>query len=250
MMKTGLIAVAAGLFVSTVAFPAMAQGGAEDIARGFVFEAKPGMATQFEEAIKLHVQWRKQNNDPWTWVWYQVVNGDNIGQYLVRSGNHRWADLDAYDAWQSRVGVSAHIDTTVSPYVESVSSSITQLNSALSRPLEDYGTITLFAVTEFDLRLPNQFIGAIAKYVEALDQGNWGRPYLWQMGANGGTTAAALVIPAENWAGLAPPAKALPEMLAEVYGEQEASDLMQQLASSIRSQTSYTLRVRPDLSLP
>ena len=78
-MKTGLIAVAAGLFVSTVAFPAMAQGGAEDIARGFVFEAKPGMATQFEEAIKLHVQWRKQNNDPWTWVWYQVVNGDNIG---------------------------------------------------------------------------------------------------------------------------------------------------------------------------
>ena len=55
MMKTGLIAVAAGLFVSTVAFPAMAQGGAEDIARGFVFEAKPGMATQFEEAIKLHV---------------------------------------------------------------------------------------------------------------------------------------------------------------------------------------------------
>jgi len=39
-------------------------------------------------------------------------------------------------------------------------------------------------------------------------------------------------------------------VMAEVYGEQEANELMQQFASSIRSRNSYTLRVRRDLSLP
>ena len=109
----------------------------------------------------------------------------------------------------------------------------------------------LFAVTAFDVRLPGQFREAITKIGEGLDRGNWERSYQWLMEAyGGGTTDATLVIPAENWDGLAPPEKPLPVLLAEVYGEQEASDLMQQFATSIRSQTSYILRVRPDLSLP
>ncbi len=107
------------------------------------------------------------------------------------------------------------------------------------------------SVTEFDVRLPGQFREAITKISEGLDRGNWERSYQWLMEAyGGGTTDATLVIPAENWSGLAPPEKPLPVLLAEVYGEQEASDLMQQFATSIRSQTSYILRVRPDLSLP
>ena len=134
--------------------------------------------------------------------------------------------------------------------MESEDSSISQLDEALSRPPDDLSAITLFTVTEFDVRLLGQFREAITKIGEGLDRGNGGRSYLWQMVANGGTTDATLVVPAENWAALAPPAKSLPMVMAEVYGEQEASDLMQQFATSIRSQTSYTLRVRPDLLLP
>ena len=248
-MKTKLTALATTLLLWVVAFPEAAQGQTEDIAQSYVHTVQPEMIAQFEEAVKQHMQWRKQNNDPWEWTWYQVVNG-GLGRYLVRSGNHRWADLDVRDAWEDRVGAVPNFLATVGPFFESEDSSISQLDGALSRPPDDLSAMTLFAVTEFDVRLPGQFREAITKIGEGLDRGNWGRSYLWQMGANGGTTDAALVIPAENWAGLAPPAKALPEMLAEVYGEQEASDLMQQLASSIRSQTSYILRVRPDLSLP
>ena len=251
-MKTKLTALATALLLCVVTLPATAQGQTENIRQAYIHTVPLGMIAQFEEAVKQHVQWRKQNNDPWEWTWYQVVNGDGLGgiRYLVRSGNHRWADLDDRFAWDERVGAGRHFASTVGPYIESEDSSIAQLDDALSRPLDDNSAITLVAVTEFDVRLPGQFREAITKIGEGLDRANWGRSYLWQMGANGGTTDAALVIPAENWAGLAPPAKALPEMLAEVYGEQEASDLMQQLASSIRSQTSYTLRVRPDLSLP
>ena len=249
-MKNKLTAVATTLLLWVVAFPEAAQGQTEDIRQAYIHTVPLGMIAQFVEAVKQHVQWRKQSNDPWEWVWYQVVNGDGLGRYLVRSGNHRWADLDVRYAWEDRVGAGRHFASTVGPYVESEDSSIAQLDDALSRPLDDYSAITLFAVTEFDVRLPGQFREAITKIGEGLDRGNWGRPYLWQMGANGGTIDATLVIPAENWGGLAPPEKPLPVLLAEVYGEQEASDLMQQFATSIRSQTSYTLRVRPDLSLP
>ena len=252
-MKTKLTALATALLLCVVALPAAAQGQTENIRQAYIHTVPLGMIAQFEEAVKQHVQWRKQNNDPWEWTWYQVVNGDGLGgiRYLVRSGNHRWADLDVRYAWEDRVGAGRHFASTVGPYIESEDSSIAQLDDALSRPLDDYSAITLFAVTEFDVRLPGQFREAITRIGEGLDRGNWERSYQWLMEAyGGGTTDATLVIPAENWSGLAPPEKPLPVLLAEVYGEQEASDLMQQFATSIRSQTSYTLRVRPDLLLP
>ena len=252
-MKTKLSALATALLLCVVALPATAQGQTENIRQAYIHTVPLGMIAQFEEAVKQHVQWRKQNNDPWEWTWYQVVNGDGLGgiRYLVRSGNHRWADLDVRYAWEDRVGAGRHFASTVGPYVESEDSSIAQLDDALSRPLDDYSAITLFAVTEFDVRLPGQFREAITRIGEGLDRGNWERSYQWLIETyGGGTTDATLVIPAENWAGLAPPAKPLPMLLAEVYGEQEANELMQQFASSIRSQNSFTLRVRPDLSLP
>ena len=249
-MKTKLIALATMLLLCVVAFPEVAQGQTENIAQGYVHTVQLEMIAQFEEAVKQHVQWRKQNNDPWEWTWYQMVNGDGLGTYLVRSGNHRWADLDVRYAWDDRVGAGRHFASTVGPYIESEDSSIAQLDDALSRPLNDNSAITLVAVTEFDVRLLGQFREAITKIGEGLDRGNWGRSYLWQMVANGGTTDATLVVPAENWAALAPPAKSLPMVMAEVYGEQEANELMQQFSSSIRSRNSYTLKVRRDLSLP
>ena len=89
-----------------------------------------------------------------------------------------------------------------------------------------------------------------AKFREAADKVNWPGRYLFQMGVNGGTTDAVLVVPAENWAGFAPGAKTVADVLVEAYGEEEARAQQQQFATSIRSQTSYTLRIRPDLSLP
>lgn len=249
-MNAKLTTLAAALVVSSVAFPANAEAQTENIAQTYVHTVRPENIAQFEAAVKRHVQWRKQNDDPWDWVWYQFVNGDGLGRYMVRSGNHQWADLDSRFAWEDRVGAGRHFLATVGPYFEAEDSAITQQDAVLSRPLDDYSGITLFAVTQFDVRLPGQFRAAITKIGEGLDRGNWDRPYLWQMTANGGSMDATLVIPAENWDALSPPARTLPATMVEVYGEPEARELMEQLARSIRSQSSYTIRVRRDLSLP
>ncbi len=100
----------------------------------------------------------------------------------------------------------------------------------------------------FDLRLPARFFGAVAKYHQAIGQTNYPLRYVIQTVANGGPGGVILVVPAENWAALAPPDKTLPQVLVEAYGEAEAGEIMQQFGTSIRSQTSAILRVRPDLS--
>ena len=250
VMKCRAFGFAVAASLVAVVFPGPAHGQTENIAQAYVHTVQLDMVAQFEEAVKRHVQWRKQNGDPWEWVWYQVVNGDGLGRYLVRSGNHRWADLDTRYAWDDRVGAGSHFMATVGPYIETENSTISQLDGALSRPLDDYSEITLFTVTEFDVRLPGQFREAITKIGEGLDRGGWERPYLWQMAANGGAIDATLVIPAKDWSELAPPERSLPMVMAEVYGQEEANELMDSLARSIRSQSNYTLKVRRDLSLP
>ena len=238
-----------GLMICGVTAPAITQADTDNIARVFFMDPKPGMAGQFEDAFKIHIEWRKQHEDPWTWNSYQVVNGDNFGQYLVRSGNHSWSDLDAADAWTARVGANAHFAATVSPYLGSFRSIITEDQPALSRRPASLSAITLFSITQFDLRRPAAFFETIAKFKAAADQINWPGRYAWQAGVNGGTTDAVLVIFAENWAGLAAPETTVPEVMVEVYGEEEASALGQQFDFAVRSQFSYTMRVRPDLSL-
>ena len=143
---------------------------------------------------------------------------------------------------------NAHFTTTVGPYLESFTNRITQINSNLSRMPDDLSGMTLYAVTNFDLRLPARFFGAAAKYHQAIGQTNYPLRYTIQTVANGGPGGAVLVFPAENWAALAPPDKTLPQVLIEAYGEAEAAEIMQQFGTSIRSQTSAVLRVRPDLS--
>ena len=247
MQNRTLIALMAGFLLCGAAQPAMAQGEPENIARTFVLDPKPGMVVQFEEALKTHMAWRAQHNDPWNWTTFAVVNGDNLGQYFVRSGNHQWSDLDEYEgATVSTEG--AHFNTTVGPYLESISSNITQLNSNLSRVPEDLSSMTLYSVVTYDVRLPAQFFEAFAKAHEAIGQTDYPIRYILQTVVNGGLGGAILVVPAENWAAFAPPERTVPQMLTEALGAEDAADLLQQFATSIRSAVSSTVRIRPDLS--
>ena len=66
-----------------------------NLARIYFIEAKVGMAAGFETALKQHAEWRKEQGDPWSWFVWQVVNGENLGSFVIRSGDHAWGDFDA-----------------------------------------------------------------------------------------------------------------------------------------------------------
>ncbi|MCG8605518.1 hypothetical protein MJD09_11035 [bacterium] len=67
-----------------------------NLAKMYHVKVKAGYGAQFETALKQHVEWRKAEGDPWTWNVYQVANGMNLGDFIFRSGDHTWADMDSY----------------------------------------------------------------------------------------------------------------------------------------------------------
>ncbi len=143
------------LVVSTAAvmltgiIPAHAQDAT--YARRDAVTPKDGMVAQFEAALKAHVQWRNENNDPWTWGVSTVEVGEALGQFGIRSGGHSWADFDAYDAGFGPEGL-VHWNATVAPLVESISSRITTANPAISNQ-PPAGRATAFVnIQTFQLR--------------------------------------------------------------------------------------------------
>lgn len=94
-------------------------------------DVKSGLAPQFEAAFQAHVQWRKEQGDPWQWTTYQLVNGERLGDYVIRSGNHSWADFDAYEDFLTQG--SPHFYNAVGAYIDSVAGSITRVDCSLLR---------------------------------------------------------------------------------------------------------------------
>ena len=248
MQRLVLGRVVAMLLVFAVVQPVVAQSQTENMARTYTLAVDPGMAEQVEEAIRGHMAWRQQHGDTWTWNVFQVVNGDNFGHYLMRSGGHRWADIDAYTPTTVGRDGPAHLLTTTGPYVTSVSNRITQVLSSVSRMPEDLSGMTLYAVTNYEVSSPVRFNLSIARFHTAISQANSPLRYQYAVVVNSGQAGTILVRPAENWSALAPPPKLIPQMLIEAYGEDDAVTLLEQFASSVRSMTSSIVQIRPDLT--
>ena len=69
------------------------------VAKNYFLTVFPGQGAQFEAAYKSHVQWHVDNDDDWYWHTWQIENGENMGQYIVRTGDHEWADFDGREEY-------------------------------------------------------------------------------------------------------------------------------------------------------
>ena len=65
------------------------------LAKSIQLVVKPDRFPQFEEALRQHLAFHRTNQDPWAWHTWQVVNGDTLGQYILRTHGHQWRDFDA-----------------------------------------------------------------------------------------------------------------------------------------------------------
>ncbi len=237
------------LLLAVMSQSAWAQ--ASNLAQLYTFSPKQGMSVGFESALKQHVEWRMQNNDPWSWTTYQVIQGDNLGDFVVRSADHGWADFDAYDAGFGPKG-SVQFLATVGPLMESETSSITALDTAHVRLPEDLAAITLIQVITYQVK-PDQgqkFNEAIGKIHDAIVKKDYPVHYVFVNQVVGGAgPAVTLVVLFENWAAFEDPDQPMAALLAEVYGQEEAGKIFEEFSGSFTSVESSVLRVRPDLSV-
>ena len=200
------------LVVSTAAvmltgiIPAHAQDAT--YARTYAVTPKGGMVAQFEAALKAHVQWRTENNDPWTWGVSTVEVGEALGQFGIRSGGHSWADFDAYDAGFGPRGL-VHWNATVAPLVQSISSRITTANEAISNRPPAGRTTAFVNIVTFQLRAGRelQFLQGITSATKILKEHNFGEYYVWTSPVLGGGPGPSMSLVSfhTSWADMAEP---------------------------------------------
>ncbi|MCK5377411.1 MAG: hypothetical protein KAJ97_10030, partial [Acidobacteria bacterium] len=169
MRKIQLILIA--LMVLAVAAPLMAQEEGKPpmtVAKNHFIDVSPGQALAFEEAYKGHIQWHANMNDTWYWHTWQVVNGENFGQYIIRTGGHQWSDWDEHAEFSKEDG--AHFWKNVAGFVQDISSVMVVSNMEISNWTEDYGMPTMVEVTVFHIKgeYSRAFYSAVEKLHEAI----------------------------------------------------------------------------------
>lgn len=233
-----------------ITMPAAAQVGPPGlVAKSFTIKVEPSQVLEFEAALREHLAAGVVNRDPWAWHTWQVINGRDFGQYIVRSHGHHWRDFDARDALDALD--RADFLATVAGHTKSIAATIDRLEPTISNWPADLGRPALVEVTRFELTHGGvqEFVAALAKIHSALSEKDPTRHYGWLTTVNGSDgPTMTLAVPHANWADFEPRQPALWTLLEEAYGEAEAQSIRATIEGCIRGTSSSILKLREDLS--
>jgi hypothetical protein len=99
-------------------------------ARITVIAPREGLARQFEEGYKRHLDWHRDAGDRWTWYGWTVATGERLGWFIDGTFDHAAED---FDAAVEPAGDVADNEKNVVPFGRFVSSSFYRLRADLSR---------------------------------------------------------------------------------------------------------------------
>lgn len=241
-------AIVAIFAVILLTAPLCAQESPGEIAQFILVKAKPDRVQEFEEGTKAHMDWHRQENDTWTWSIWQYETGEQMGQYLAVSTGHRWEAFDARAEFIAQDGADAA--ERMGPYMESMTTWYSRIHTERSNWPAD-ASPKMVSVLHYRLKAgkAGQFIHAIDRINNALQEAGWPRHYLWeQVLVGSGVPAFNYVRPLQNWADLNPAERSARAAVEEVLGRRETDAIWESFLDSIESLRSEILRYRPDLS--
>ena len=234
----------------------IAAGGltaAEDepglVSKSHLIIVKPDRSLEFEAAYRQHLEWHTNNNDPWPWHTWQIVNGDNLGQYIIRTHGHRWEDFDA--APELRKADSTDFMAKVAPFIHKMSSVLGEFDPTISNWPVDAGRPALVEISEYELSYQGygSFRHAIGKVRDALLKTRPDIHFAWSTVVNGSSGPTMILsIPHANWADFKPEEVPFWVHVEEVLGEHETRALQESIGESIRDERNYVVKLREDLS--
>jgi hypothetical protein len=236
--------------VTGVALPAAAQVELPGLmTKSFTIDVEPGEVLQFEAALREHLTAGVANQDPWAWYTWQVIVGQDFGQYIVRSHGHQWQEFDAR-AELDRLG-RADFLATVAGHTKSIASTIEKFEPKISNWPPDLERPALVSATRYELTFGGVrgFVAAVEKLHRAVAEKDPERHYAWLTTVSGSEgPTMILAVPRENWADFEPSQPPLWEIVEQVYGEAEAQEIRDTIGRAVRSTSSSVLRLREDLS--
>ena len=222
----------------------------KNLAKVYYVKVKAGESGAFQTALKQHAQWRMDNGDPWSWNIYQVINGKNMGDFIIRSGGHSWADFDSYQDFNAKG--SAEFGKNVSPYIESITSNINAMDTTNVNWYPNNDEVNLVQVYAYKLK-PGQgtaFYKAISEYGKAIKKENRKDYYGLIWSVNGGSELVAeLVFPYKNWAEMEGPKEQWRDFTKRVLGEEKAKMVHDEFTNSYSDVYGFIVQLRRDLSV-
>jgi len=222
------------------------------VAKNHFVTVNSGQALEFEAAYKGHLEWHANKNDTWSWHTWQIVNGQDFGQYIIRTGSHTWADWDEHADFSKED--SAHYLENVSGYVKKISSTMVVADPEISRWPEDYGMPTLVDVTVFQVNneYNRAFYHTMEKIHKAIVEKEIPFTYSWSFVANGGEGPGptwVLVFPFKSWTEYGDSWEpAFWKLVEEVYGDFETDLIRKMMNKAIVHQENFMAAYREDLS--
>jgi hypothetical protein len=194
---------------------------------------------------------RQEAGEPFQWLVYQAMFGDDGGEYFIRSAGHSWADLDAYNAMGAfQEEVDDHFTETMTPFIAESSSWVSVLDTAMSAMPPNLDEMNVFMVNRIwvDGEGAMEMEEALRAYHETATANDMYHIVLRTLvGAQG--SDFALVIPAENFAGLEEPSPGMDELLMREHGEEGLRDIFESWLSGLEEANSSILVLRRDLSM-
>jgi hypothetical protein len=234
-------------FVWLLAVPLLAQEKPGTVAGVWHVKLKAGMRQQFEQANKRHMEWHRQQKDTWAENVWEIVSGDQVGQYGYGTFNHHWKDFDSHAKFDE--ADMADYYANVAPYVESEAGGFYLYHPEMSRPMG--GDAPLSEVVEYHLNMTGEsdFLMAVRKIHEAIQKTNYPVYYhLYELYNGGEHPTYVFVFPHKNWADFEPPEQTFLAMLEKAYGRDEAESVLKLFDKSVHGLRSQIIAYRPDLS--
>ena len=241
-----------GVFLAVVsmlllALPAVAQDDGGNIVAVHCNKAQPGAYSKYEEGMKKHMDWHREQNDPWTLLVWQVITGPDSGTYCTGSFGHNWKDFDnpRFSADANR----ANIEATFGPFIREYEATFWRALPDVSNPSEGQPAMSSVIFVHTRYGTAEKFNHLIGEVHKAIEKTNMPWNYEWYALVSGGNVGTyALVLPRPNFAAFNPTGKPFPEMLEEAYGKAGADALLAKWRKVVKSENTELSRNRPDLS--
>ena len=230
------------------AVPVLAQDDAApgDLAR-ITFWTAAGDG--FEAGLAAHNDFHAEAGDPTAHLTWQIVTGKRAGTYIRGSFGHHWADFDGDPEFLA--ADEADSAETLDPHIASANPQIWRQLDAVSRPGSSSGPSAMAQVRYFHLRPFQQagFMRTAAAIAAAADKTAWSGSWIWYELVEGGSIPTyILILPSDDWAGMAEPSPSFAEMLMQAEGEEGLARIMGVLADTVEKEWSETVVLRDDLT--
>jgi hypothetical protein len=241
------------LLICFLIFPALTF--AEDkeptlIADIWTMTPKAGHEADFHAALKAHIKFRQDHDDPRNWQVFSPIVGDHMNTYLIRACCFEWSAQDSYEEWSEKSGVQKHWNETASKYVASYNHNFNEADMENSHSVST--TVTNFVgVTRYKVKNNawEKLNKAIASLSSIGKDNNW--PHSWSWGYPvSGPTDVILAVPFKNYADMAPLDENFFQFVSKhLKSKKKAQKIFDRFTNSIESSEYSIYKKLDDLSM-